>query len=808
MPSAVSTARRSRAAVLIVSALAVGLGTIATGVSRVSAQAAATSAQDLRARASLVTGSLKTVTAPRPQDFAAYVRDQGALLTLGKALFWDEQLGSDGLACASCHFHAGADNRSKNAIDPGLRNETPAFPGGDPNFGNSPLAPLSTPPFAPNYQLTVADFPLHRLTNPADARSTLLSDANDIVGSAGVYNGIYTGKHDKAEADLTGAGAIFQVNGSLVRNVEPRNTPSVVNAIFNHRNFWDSRARSEFNGQDPIGQLDPGAAVVRAGAGAGGAPVLVAIAPRNMSTASQADGPPLSSLEMQFTPRSFPDLGRKMLDPALVPLGLQQVAAWDSVLGKVSRIGAKKGNLGIVPAYADLVKQAFQPAWWDASGFVVDVTGPSPVVRRAAKTDSKTAGVYTVIEYNFPLYFGFAISEYERTLVANDSAFDRFMEGNDLALTPQQQAGLDVFIGKGRCVNCHSGPELTSASISNVQRDGPIERMVMGDGQVASYDTGHYNIGVRPTLEDIGVGGFIGPQNLPLSDARRYQQCVKAAVAGGADVATANRGCGVPPIRARPFEAQLLLDQAAGLLGSPPDAATLLTEARGIVTAAGPDLRGAAVVTADQLTTAFADQRLAADLLAPALAGDVSGRAASLLAAARTLMPDHLNGGDADPFNPVGPPLGPDERIVADGALKVPGLRNVELTAPYFHNGGQATLDQVVQFYDRGGDFADANRDNLDPDIAPIGLSADEQAALVSFLRSLTDERTRSERPPFDHPSLDVPNGAGTGKGTKDIFGHTRLDDVKVLLPATSGGAQPPLGTAHTPYANFLDPLQ
>ena len=44
-----------------------------------------------------------------------------------------------------------------------------------------------------------------------------------------------------------------------------------------------------------------------------------------------------------------------------------------------------------------------------------------------------------------------------------------------------------------------------------------------------------------------------------------------------------------------------------------------------------------------------------------------------------------------------------------DGAFKVPGLRNVELTGPYFHNGGQATLGQVVEFYDRQADFADVN---------------------------------------------------------------------------------------------------
>ena len=48
------------------------------------------------------------------------------------------------------------------------------------------------------------------------------------------------------------------------------------------------------------------------------------------------------------------------------------------------------------------------------------------------------------------------------------------------------------------------------------------------------------------------------------------------------------------------------------------------------------------------------------------------------------------------------------EAAVVNAAFKTPGLRNVELTGPYFHNGGQATLMQVVDFYNRGGDFDQA----------------------------------------------------------------------------------------------------
>ena len=43
-------------------------------------------------------------------------------IVLGKALFWDMNVGSDGVACATCHFHAGADRRIKNQLSPVGRN--------------------------------------------------------------------------------------------------------------------------------------------------------------------------------------------------------------------------------------------------------------------------------------------------------------------------------------------------------------------------------------------------------------------------------------------------------------------------------------------------------------------------------------------------------------------------------------------------------------------------------------------------------------------------------------------------------------
>ncbi len=69
------------------------------------------------------------------------------------------------------------------------------------------------------------------------------------------------------------------------------------------------------------------------------------------------------------------------------------------------------------------------------------------------------------------------------------------------------------------------------------------------------------------------------------------------------------------------------------------------------------------------------------------------------------------------------------------GKFKVPGLRNVEASAPYMHDGSLATLEDVVDAYDRGGSGHPAT----DPSIQPLALSTAEKADLVAFLRSLTD---------------------------------------------------------------------
>ncbi len=85
------------------------------------------------------------------------------------------------------------------------------------------------------------------------------------------------------------------------------------------------------------------------------------------------------------------------------------------------------------------------------------------------------------------------------------------------------------------------------------------------------------------------------------------------------------------------------------------------------------------------------------------------------------------------------------------GKFRTPALRNVELRAPYMHNGSLETLKDVIDFYDRGGDF---DAPNKHPAITNLNLTEASKRSLLAFLkRPLTDPRVALGLPPFDRPS-------------------------------------------------------
>jgi hypothetical protein len=151
-------------------------------------------------------------------------------------------------------------------------------------------------------------------------------------------------------------------------------------------------------------------------------------------------------------------------------------------------------------------------------------------------------------------------------------------------------------------------------------------------------------------------------------------------------------------------------------------------------------------------------------------------------------------------------PLNCSDEVARGGFFKAPQLRNVALTAPYFHNGGQLTLEQVVEYYNRGGDFNTvAEVKNMDPDIEILGLTLQDRQDLVDFLRNgLTDPRTVKQSAPFDHPQLIVANGHPAGGNGFPVQadpqhpGQATNQFMEIPAVGTNGGK---------PIPTFLDNL-
>jgi cytochrome c peroxidase len=244
---------------------------------------------------------------------------------------------------------------------------------------------------------------------------------------------------------------------------------------------------------------------------------------------------------------------------------------------------------------------------------------------------------YTLMEWNFSLFFGLALQEYMATLVDGDTPFDRFQKGNLTALTPQQINGLRLFFSPAtpdaqnapdpgaNCNFCHTLPETTKASLRLDDVDGT---------------QGFRNIGVRPVAED----------------------------------------------------------------------------------------------------------------------------------------PGRLDGA-----NP------------SQGRFKTPTLRNIDLTAPYMHNGGMATLDQVLDFYSRGRSDFDETEGGTAPG-AVLNLSDAQKSDLIAFLKALTDDRVRFQKAPFDHPQLFIPNGHPLNQAFVRTDSKGNGVDQLVEIPAVGRNGGPSIG--------------
>ncbi len=793
--------------------------------------------------AAIRTATADSLLKPILPDVSAYVADPESALVLGKALFFDEQAGSDGTACASCHFSAGADSRIQNQLSPGLKDLTKGS-NGDRMFGSERSDTLavargdmpSGAKAAANYTLTPDDMPLHRLADERDRNSPIVTTTNDRVSSAGSFDNKFLQVPEDSERDDQChriSDRTFYVRREPpkrkrlpTREVEPRNTPTTINAVFLQRNFWDSRANSLFNGVGVFGMRDiKGDPTKRLIVKHGDGLELTWLEIENASLASQAVGPPTSRLEMSCAGRVFPDIGKKMVGRR--PLALQDVDPTDSSLGPFA---SQHGNGLDVTNYEDLIKKAFKPEYWSATGrWRIIKTGPD-----SSELRSDPKG-YTQMEQNFSMFWGISIMLYEQTLISDRSEFDT--KAGDLRAAPifppsdfntcaatqlgQEDPlwlrGCQLFFtgdgggfsnpGKGNggnCAVCHrmdvpgSGSPPVQGMLSEAaQLQGAPLAIFVDVVKQQSFngavdptstflhrrDAGFASIGLRPPFTDLFIGATDDYGN-PLSFARQYQSYLDH---GGAFA-------------------------AGSAANGPLDQATL-----------------------DALATYILDP-----VLERSIVNWLKTRPGEAAFDPRAVPLEGFPGTGAPASAAANLSIG------VDGAAKAPILRNVALTPPYFSWGGYPNLRQVVKVYNRGGNRrdivgteakaagvsctkgdnmgtgpigntpfrqikigrgAETNCDtnvaqaikvlnlldcdpgfqgipgNYDPRCATQDKTADtdDLAALVRFLKSLTDPRVQCNQAPFDGPELHVLNG----HRAEDEDNDGLADDIVSVIPAS-----------------------
>jgi cytochrome c peroxidase len=654
---------------------------------------------------------------------SAILTDPKVAIQLGKALFWDMHVGSDGVACGSCHFHAGADRRSRNQINSGFLHTTDPMTAIDFNINASIQG-------GPDYELKASDFPLFRFADPADKQSSILFSTDDVVGSAGAF------MQQFQTVNATGDGTdncgpktdpVFHINELNTRQTTKRNTPTIINAAFNFRNFWDGRANNIFNGETAFGLRDTNAKVWVATSPNTAKKISIKLA--NAALASQAVAPPLDMMEMSCQGRTFHDLGKKLLHRR--PLETQSVHSTDSVLGQLRH----NSGSGLNTNYNQLIKKAFNNRYWSAKG----------------DFGRSTSGVpYSQMEANFAFFFGLAIQAYESTLISDQTIFDAPLtkDGFPEKYNDTQKRGLTVF-NDAHCNICHSGPTFSAAANPEILLKARekltyhrlVDRTSLGEQSDkfgvdnTLIDLGFTVTSVAPTDYDIGLGGK-DPFGNPLSFAEQYLA--------------------------------VLADPSKKML-DPVKVVTCEFD-----NPFSEDFNGSEWV-ADKLSTGIC-------------------KTPSEKSIAKVPSPAIVN---AELTQPNQGRLS----VATKSAFKIPTLRNIELTGPYMHNGSMKSLEEVVDFYNRGGNFS--NQHHFSTLVFPQGFTQQNKKDLVAFLKTLTDERVRWEKAPFDHPGITVTHGH---QQQANMLGTGLANDRYIKIPAVGKNGRTKKQGPLMPFDSFLKP--
>ena len=310
---------------------------------------------------------------------------------------------------------------------------------------------------------------------------------------------------------------------------------------------------------------------------------------------------------------------------------------------------------------------------------------------------------YTQIEANFAFFFGLAIQLYEQTLISDQALFDtkRNAENVPIAFNKQQKRGLKVFMN-AECSECHRGPTLSSAAHPQVYRGKKFSyNPLINRSAMFEADNG---FGVAKSLIDTGF-------------------MITSVAAPDYDV-----GLGGKDPYGNPLS---FVEQYVASLADP---------AKPMI----DPIKVLACEMGEPFVLDFISTELIPD---PNGKGYCQGYKGYSKVPAPAVVKAELNK--------------PGQGLVMSsvkGAFKIPTLRNVELTGPFMHNGSMKSLEEVVEFYDRGGNNFN-NPQHLETLVFPLRFTKQAKLDLVAFLKTLTDERVRWERAPFDHPELLVFNG-------------------------------------------------
>ncbi len=170
--------------------------------------------------------------------------------------------------------------------------------------------------------------------------------------------------------------------------------------------------------------------------------------------------------------------------PALVNVAYVDLLLWDGRVESLDEqpVGSLENPLHLNGAMGGVIERLEDDARYPASFAAAFADGAITAVR-----------------------IGQAIGAFERTLIFEDSPFDRYLEGDLAAMKDNEKRGLGLFMRNGRCITCHFGPNLTDNGFHNiavpdghVRSDAEVMAAVRYDGRRRGYE------GVASLLEDPG----------------------------------------------------------------------------------------------------------------------------------------------------------------------------------------------------------------------------------------------------------------------------------------------------------------